>query len=195
MANTKILETLEKNGYDAKAFKGSLLGGGGIWGATAGAFKEKEQLAANTMDDEEPIGAVAGKVVIIDKSTNALVYLTTKRIILIDAGLIVKGKARSYDLDDIVSVNDKSGFFGGELTFKVANGNISLSGAKKEYVQKLAEDLKKAMRAYKDRSKAVHINGGSAAPSGMEEIKKAKELLDLGIISQEEFEIVKKKHL
>lgn len=201
MTNAEILEKLKANGYGPEAFKGSFLGGGlSIWSSAVGATKEKSMLEQNTFDDEQPVGAIAGSITTrtanTTKKSNVMLYLTTNRILFLDAGLLTKGKTTSYDLSDVNSISDTSGFFGGSLSIKVAGSVISLTGAKKDFVAKFVQD---ALKAKATAKKSLYGGGGTTVVQGalspMEEVKKAKELLDGGIISAEEFEAIKKKHL
>lgn len=200
MTNEQILEKLKANGYGPEAFKGSFLGGGlNIWSSTVGASKEKGMLENNTFEDETPIAALAGQITKRTGSgemkANVMIYLTSQRILFLDAGLMTKGTTTSYDLSDVNSISDTSGFFGGAMSIKVAGSTISLSGAKKEFIAKFVAD---ALKAKASAKKSLYGGGNTVvqgALSPMEEVKKAKELLDGGIITPEEFEAIKKKHL
>lgn len=196
MTNQEILDALKAKGYTEDAFKGSILGGGGLWGGLMGAKGEKSVLAENTHSGEEPMAAVAGTLQ--EKrgnetvSKNCLMYLTNERLVLIDKGLVTKGSTKSYDLDDVNSVSRKSGFFGGGIEIRVAGGIMTISGSKKEFAEKFVDDFQKIKAAFKKATRGGSVN---AALSPMEELKKAKELLDAGIIDQSEFDALKKKLL
>lgn len=195
MTNQQILDALSAKGYTQDAFKGSVLGGGGLWGGLMGAKGEKSVLAENTHEGEEPMAAVAGSLQTFrgnsTSSNNCLMYLTNERLILIDKGLITKGSIKSYDLDDVNSVSRKSGFFGGGMEIRVAGGIMTVTGAKKEFSEKFIDDFQKVKAAFKKATRG----GGAAAVSPMDELKKAKEMLDAGIIDQADFDKIKAKIL
>ena len=89
------------------------------------------------------------------------------------------------NLNNMVDVN-KIPFCSGMFSYKEAN----------EYVKSLFLDIKDAMDKYKEQeSQASTTVVAPSAQSAADEIKKFKDLLDMGIISQEEFDLKKKELL
>ena len=78
-------------------------------------------------------------------------------------------------------------FCSGTFSYKPAN----------EYAKALCMDIKAAMNEYKLNANNTTTTATvvQAAPSSAEELKKFKELLDAGIITQEEFDAKKKQLL
>ena len=90
------------------------------------------------------------------------------------------------NLNNAVDMN-KIPFCSGMFSYAAAN----------EYAKSLYLDIKDVMDAYKENESNAVTSGAvvQAALSPAEELKKFKELLDLGIISQEEFDAKKKQLL
>lgn len=63
------------------------------------------------------------------------------------------------------------------------------------YAQDVFNDISKAFNDYKDHAEELEENNSQPTLSGADEIKKYKELLDMGIITQEEFDAKKKQLL
>ena len=104
---------------------------------------------------------------------------------------ITHENANSYvSANNIANFNDinKIPFCSGMFNYATANG----------YVQQLCMDIKAAMREYqmhKDEIERADTNVVQAALSPADEIKKFKELLDCGVITEEEFAEKKKQLL
>ena len=75
-------------------------------------------------------------------------------------------------------------FAGGEIAFKASNYSVG-------EIENFQKALRQTKDAYKEASSTTVINNGS----GADELKKYKDLLDQGVISQEDFENAKKKIL
>ena len=90
------------------------------------------------------------------------------------------------NLNNMVDMN-KIPFCSGMFSYATAN----------DYTKSLYQDIKAAMDEYKEHESEVAANGSvvQAALSPAEELKKFKELLDMGIITQEEFDAKKKQLL
>lgn len=63
------------------------------------------------------------------------------------------------------------------------------------YVQDVFNDISKAFNDYKDHAEELECSNQQPAFSGADEIKKYKDLLDMGVITQEEFDTKKKQLL
>lgn len=123
------------------------------------------------------------------------------------AGSAFNGEKTIYFTDCIGIQFKKAGLMNGYLQFETASGYVNGRGgnnflaensfvyeAKKELniqMVEVAEYCKKQIEEYKTKKNSVAINEVSAA----DEIKKFKELLDSGIITDEEFNAKKKELL
>jgi len=89
------------------------------------------------------------------------------------------------NLNNIVDVN-KIPFCSGMFSYATANA----------YAKALYMEIKKAMDDFKEAEMNATMNSNTVqAPSSAEELIKFKELLDSGVISQEEFDAKKKQLL
>lgn len=90
------------------------------------------------------------------------------------------------NLNNIVDMN-KIPFCSGMFSYATAN----------DYAKALYQDIKAAMDEFKEHESDAATNGAvvQAAISPADELKKFKELLDMGVISQEEFDAKKKQLL
>lgn len=68
-------------------------------------------------------------------------------------------------------------------------------GKTNSYAQDVFNDIRKAFNDYKDRAEELESSTSQPTFSGADEIKKYKELLDMGAITQEEFDAKKKQLL
>ena len=94
----------------------------------------------------------------------------------------------TYSLKEINSIATKGGML--ELSIR-AEGNIVIGNWSPEKRDNLAIKIRKIVDEYESESKTERV---TISPlSGADEIKKCKELLDAGIITQEEFDAKKKQ--
>ena len=99
-----------------------------------------------------------------------------------------KNSGNFYAGSNLASIADsnKIPFCSGMFSYAAAN----------EYAKTLCEDIRKAMNEYQDAaSKADTTTTVIQQASAADELKKFKELLDMGIITQEEFDAKKKQLL
>ena len=82
-------------------------------------------------------------------------------------------------------MNQKASNFFNENSFTFDTTKVT-----NEKMREVAEYVKKRVEEYKHQKAAP-----AAAPSAADEIKKFKELLDMGVITQEEFDAKKKQLL
>ena len=145
-------------------------------------------------DDETPVGLAAGQFFYTGPGTagvnNAIILLTDRRIIKADKK-IKNVDFESFYIDDVNSSAVKTSFLSSRLTIKTTSGSISVDKVKKDTAIKFNKELHRLIKESKDSKKG----GGTAALSSMDELKKAKELHDAGIIDDAEFAALKKKFL
>lgn len=121
-------------------------------------------------------------------------------------GNVSDGEKTIYYVDCIGVQFKKSGFQLGYLQFETAGGIMNNKGSNffnentftwdttkqsNETMEKVANYCKKMVDEYKSGKR----NQSSAQISPAEELKKFKELLDMGVLSQEEFDAKKKQIL
>ncbi len=187
----KFMGIIAKNGFtieDAKQGGISFLG------------SERDLKAAIDVigDDETPIGIVAGEFFFTGlggtRRNNAIMVLTDERMIKADKKFKNTDFTTFY-IDDVNSSQLKTSFLSSSLLIATTSGRIALSKVKKDTGKKFDDALHVLIRENKKIKKRGGTAAGGGALSGMDEIKKGKELLDAGIINQKEFDALKKKHL
>ena len=121
---------------------------------------------------------------IINASMNSqfaqIVFLTGMNSNNRTMGLDVGGAQNAMAMNDVNRILFCSGMF----SFKKTN----------EFANAVGADIRKALEEYKNND-TIQVAAPVAALSPAEELKKFKELLDMGIISQEEFDAKKKQLL
>ena len=189
MEYKQFMEGIAKFGFSEEDTKQ-----GGL--AFAGSLRDLKAAVVEIHEDETPIGIAAGEFWKVSprgaKKNNAVLMLTSERLIMADK----KWKNvdfTSFYIDDIKSSDFKTSFLSSKLIFTTTNDSFNVDKVKKETGKKFNEELHKLIRAGKNASKGGNVVNQAA--SGMDEIKKAKELLDSGIIDQNEFDEIKKKYL
>lgn len=142
-------------------------------------------ISAGTTKDGQPAYQAADLIVVLYDDH-----------LLWDKGILGKESANIY-YTDIISVTYSNGNF-------VSNGHISVSTAGRNYTAKMVNEYRnlniiaEAIEAKCHEAKENASRKNSPQPSvfsAAEELKQCKELLDLGIISQEEFDRKKEAFL
>ena len=122
-----------------------------------------------------------------------ILLITNERIIYGNKG-VLSSTIKSVNTDDCRDVeSDTFGIFRGSIKINTKTEIINFA-ADKSSILNLANMIEEALRQIADSKKtnsSVNINQVSAA----DELKKFKELLDTGIITQEEFNTKKKELL
>ncbi len=119
--------------------------------------------------------------------------ITNKRIIMAQKNMVAGEKIQTVYLDFINDITFNSGVLLGVLTIDT-NKEVFNVGLDKLSAQKINAKVLEVfdnLKSAKNQSAATINSGVSVA----EEIKKFKELLDIGAITQEEFDIKKKQLL
>lgn len=105
--------------------------------------------------------------------------------------IIGRNKGEQFvEYEDITGIEFKKGLVFGDLEIATSGMKIEVERVKKDegdaFVTVLRSKLEEARKEKYGKSEKI---------SPMDEIKKAKELLDAGAITEEEFESIKKKYL
>ena len=130
-----------------------------------------------------------------DRIWNVAVAVTQKRLLIsykIDTILspFIKQNCKTYGLKYINSVSTKGCMLEISIT---AEGNIVIGNWSPEKRDDLSIKIRNIVEQYQEESSTQHLSVNQLSIA--DEIKKFKELLDSGIITQEEFDAKKKQLL
>lgn len=160
---------------------------------TFGTKKEVKALPEILNDNETIQYATSG---FVDGNT-VLIVLTQKRILFIDKGLIFGIKSTEIPLDMVNGVSYSKGLLFGKVS--ITNGAVTtlVEQVDKNTAPIMVNKIKESSEKYKESlHNALSSNISGATPlDGPDQIKKYKDLLDDGIITQEEFNAKKKQIL
>ncbi|HML04183.1 MAG TPA: SHOCT domain-containing protein [Methanobacterium sp.] len=105
--------------------------------------------------------------------------------------LIGRNKGEQFvEYEDITGIEFKKGLVFGDLEISTSGMKIEVERVKKDEGDAFVTVLRNKLEETRKQK-----YGKSEKLSPMDEIKKAKELLDSGAITEEEFENIKKKYL
>lgn len=159
-----------------------------------GTAKEVKALPEELQQDETIKYATSG---IVDGNT-FLIVCTNKRVLFLDKGLIYGLKKVIIPLEKINSISFKKGLVFGEIEVQHGSEQTSVKNISKPTVGKMAETIQKAIDEFKNSSSHASSTTNttdSKTTDNYDKLIKLKELLDLDIISKEEFEEKKKEIL
>lgn len=172
----------------------------------------QEILDYNAPEDDAPIDVAEKTVYEFDGGVGDILLVYEDRVVLRHKGVLnffamgIKGDKTLY-YADITSVEYKrSGVLAGHIQFSIPGGNEHTGGVfssasdentitvskNEEIAEKVVSYINNKIKEYKARKNSeTFIQQVSSA----DELKKFKELLDMGIITQEEFDAKKKQLL
>ena len=156
------------------------------------AFREIEKLL---LPDEDVICTFTGLTG--TRKNNSLLWyvaiaVTNKRILI---GGQIKGlfkvsyAAHAYNIESVNAVTHSYSLVGTDLIINTINDDIKIGIDSREKANAILLDVEKAL--YTSKAEKENKNSVSSA----DELKKFKELLDSGVITQEEFDAKKKQLL
>ena len=126
---------------------------------------------------------------------NSILVATDRRVILIDKG-IISLKVEDFHYTNITSVESRKGFGMGEITIYVAGNKEQITQVPNDQVLVVADFIRNKVNEVKAPSTPVPAPAPAPAPTSVaDELLKFSELLEKGIISQEEFDAQKAKLL
>lgn len=157
---------------------------------TFGTNKEIQELPKLLHEGEIILYATSG---LLDGNT-WLIVCTDKRLLFLDKGMIFGIKTLEFRLDKINSVSAYKGMIFGELKISHGSATMTVKNVEKATVQKMVDVIHKAIDDYGNPTTPTQ-NQQAAQLDPYEEVKKLKELLDMGIISDKEFELKKNELL
>lgn len=155
--------------------------------------KEIKELPKLLRLDETILYATSGML----DGNSWLIVCTNQRLLCLDKGLIYGIKVLEYQLEKINSVSYKIGLLLGELNIQHGSTSFTIKQIQKDTVKIMADHIKSAIEGYKNQNntQSAIIKESTPTKSIVEQLKEYKELLDLGIITEEEFQEQKKKIL
>ena len=152
-------------------------------------------IASELQPDEDVLMAFIGlhNYQSMTKHDNNYAYAVTNKRILMGQKKLVGQALQSVMLDQVNDVTSSTGVLLGTLTINTVGTAFNVA-INKQAVQKVADRLHTLLTELKAQPAAAPAPAASAV-SAADEIKKFKELLDLGAITQEEFDAKKKQLL
>ena len=99
--------------------------------------------------------------------------------------------AQSFNIENINAISQSWSAIGGCLIIDTLGDDIRIGEPERDIVNNIIADFDNVLQSLKTPKSAAVIQQSSAA----DELKKFKELLDMGVITQEEFDAKKKQLL
>jgi len=158
------------------------------------AFSEIEKMLR---PDEDVLCAFTGSSA-LRKNSSMLwfvgVALTNQRLLIggqIKGLLKVSYTAQSFNIENINAISQSWSAIGGDLIIDTLGDDIRIGESARDVVNSIIVDFDTVLQSVKTPKSGAVIQQASAA----DELKKFKELLDMGVITQEEFDAKKKQLL
>ncbi len=151
------------------------------WGVWTFGYKHDIRALPEVLEDGEEIKRMATGYY---NHGSGVIVATDRRILFVNKGLLYGIKVESFPYETITSVTHEKGLSMGSI--KIYSG-----GNKAKIESVLNREIDEFVRII--RSNIGKDTGQT--PSALDEIKKAKELLDMGAITKEEFEKIKNKYM
>ena len=133
--------------------------------------------------DEEVVNAVSSGIM---NNRTWLMASTNKRVLLINCHMIVGLEQMDIPLNKINSINIQKRVFFSAIVIQHGSDTICIDNVLKGSEQYFVDSTNKAIREY--NSQGVFYGAASSQSSNADEIRKYKELLDMGAITQEEYD-------
>ena len=161
--------------------------------ASFGVKKELKVLPEHLMDNEQVVGLTSG---IYDNNT-WLVALTDNRLLFLDKGMLYGLKQVSVPLDQVTSVSGKTGLIMGEIFVNTsgAQGNVEIKSVIKKAVDIFVKMVQDQIEKYKNKASAQVTTPAQTADDPVAKLEKLAEMLDKGLLTEEEFAQQKAKVL
>ncbi len=150
--------------------------------------KEISHLEEMLIPEEKVLAATSG----VMNGNTWLIACTSKRIIFIDKGMIYGVKHSEVMIEKVNAVFFKNGMVLGEIHIEDGASTRVIKNVPKYSTKPFVDAVHKAMELLNDKNK-ISIQEKSESPA--EQLLKFKQLLDMGAITQEEFERQKSKLL
>jgi hypothetical protein len=179
--------------------------------------KVEEKLSSILMENDRIIGSAFQMRISSLMSRRLLLGITTSRIILINRPLFGGFSMTDRQWKDLrdakLTENIMPGWFGSRLTFKFEDSNVETNGITSDSASRIYKEAQQQEQDWEEKrrvreleevraaSGATLVNtggaaaGGSGADTSLNEIQKAKQMLESGVISDVEFSEIKAKIL
>lgn len=154
---------------------------------TFGTKKELKALPEYINSDEDIKYVTSG----FYENNTILLVLTNQRMLFLDKGLVYGVNKIEIPIDKINSVSYKKGLVLSNLKMFNGAAPIEVQNIANNTIEELTKEINNAIRNYNTPSNQS-VNMIQNSFSAADEIKKFKELLDLGVITKEEFDLKKK---
>lgn len=152
---------------------------------TFGTKKEISILPEILHDEETLLYATSG----FFNGNTILIIITDQRLLFLDSGMIYGTNTTEIPLDKINSVSYSKGLLLSTLVVYNGATAVKVDNIANNTIEKLASEIKKSYSKYQSRN-IPSDNDNLISPA--DELKKFKELLDMGAISETEFDSKKK---
>lgn len=123
-----------------------------------------------------------------------LIVCTNRRILMLDKGMIYGLKLIDIPLDRINSISHSKGLLLGKISITDGATTRTIQNVANTTVSFFADTVNKEIELYK-QAKNTRLNQVINTTSDADEIIKYKQLLDMGALTQEEFDAKKKQLL
>lgn len=125
----------------------------------------------------------------------AEIYLESTGITIRIPGLF-SGETKQFDFNHIASVEIDTPIVGfSTITFFAGGTKMSASGFTKAEVKQIKEGIEKGKLAVKSNTYSENSSSSTSSTSLADELIKLKQLMDAGVITQDEFDAQKKRLL
>lgn len=155
---------------------------------TFGTKKEISILPEILHDEETLLYATSG----FFNGNTILIIITDQRLLFLDSGMIYGTNTTEIPLDKINSVSYSKGLLLSTLVVYNGATAVKVDNIANNTIEKLASEIKKSYSKYQSTN-IPSDNDNLISPA--DELKKFKELLDMGAISETEFDSKKKELL
>lgn len=123
-----------------------------------------------------------------------LIVCTNKRVLMLDKGMIYGLKLIDIPLDRINSISHSKGLIFGKISITDGATTRTIENISKDTVSFFADTVNEQVELYKN-NKNSNLTNMVNAISPADELIKYKQLLDMGALTKEEFDIKKKELL
>ncbi|HIH0546618.1 TPA: PH domain-containing protein [Staphylococcus aureus] len=151
--------------------------------------KEVKELPMILKDNENIMYVTSG----LYNNNTYLIVCTDLRLLFLDKGMIYGLKFHEFPFEKINSVSYKKGLLFGEIIIHHGSSSIAIGSISKNTVSRMAETIQEQISIRESSMKPS--NSEKMSFSVADELIKYKELLDVGVISQEEFDKKKQQLL
>jgi hypothetical protein len=155
-----------------------------------GTRKEIAELPAVLGTDEHIKAMTSG----LTDGNTWLIVCTNKRVLMLDKGMVYGLKLIDIPLDRINSISHSKGLLLGKISITDGATTRTIQNVANTTVSFFADTVNKEIELYK-QAKITPITQVVNTTSAADELLKYKQLLDMGVLTQEEFDAKKKQLL